>query len=438
MTSSTLLRGGMLAGSDGVHRRDILLCDGVIQEISKEIRVGKDVQSISLDGCVIFPGLIDCHVHCREPGFTHKATLMSEMAAAHHGGIATICDMPNTSPATTSITAFEDKVRRIQCIHNGDIRCFFGITSREHIYQLEQLWSNPQYAKLKEYCSGVKVYFDHSTGNQGVDMHVLPEVFSLCAKYKIPLIGHCEDSEINKESNAKICDPSIKSHSLRRPAASEIASIQYAIQLTKDTGAAFHIAHLSTQGGLALVQAAKKNNLPITCEVAPHHLFFTVDDYEDLGTLVKMNPPLRTREDQDALWGGILDGTIDCIATDHAPHTLREKECSDPLQAPSGVPGLATSLPLLLSIATGKWPHPRSLRTTIPKLTLSDIYRLCFERPNAIFNLRRVPIRVGNRTPISIFNLQTTTRVSAASLPSICGWTPFEGWELLSNIRMVF
>ncbi len=151
-----------------------------------------------------------------------------------------------------------------------------------------------------------------------------------------------------------------------------------------------------------------------------------------------MNPPLRTSEDQDALWEGVLDGTVDCIATDHAPHTLREKQCSDPLQAPSGVPGLATSLPLLLYIVLGKWPHPQSTKKTIPKLALSDIYHLCFERPNAIFKLHRSPIEIGKRTPISIFNLTKESMITAASLPSICGWTPFEGWSLPNDIRMVF
>ena len=185
--------------------------------------------------------------------------------------------------------------------------------------------------------------------------------------------------------------------------------------------------------GLQLVHEAKKEGLPVTCEVTPHHLFLTVDDYKTLGTLGKMNPPLRSKEDQAALWAGIADRTVDCISTDHAPHTLDEKTSGDPLKAPSGVPGVETMVPLLLTVATRKWPHPNSefgIRNS--GFTVGDIVRLCFENPNRIFQLGRTKT---DRT-ITV-DLDQEWVIEGKNLHSKCGWTPFEGWKVKGKIQHV-
>lgn len=384
-----------------------------------------------------FPGLIDCHVHFREPGLTHKATMASEARAARAGGVHTVCEMPNTIPPTVTVAAFADKVRRAAEITDLDIRFFFGVTQGEHLAALIDLWSgsSEELQRLKAHCSGVKVYLDHSTGNQGVESGIIGDIFEACAKYRIPLIAHCEDPAINTEAAEQILDAvgsgpqDVALHTLMRPAMSEAKSIAVAIDLVRTHGTAFHVAHLSTREGIELVRDAKREGLPVTCEVAPHHLFLTTDDYGTLGTLGKMNPPLRTPDNQGALWAGIADGTVDCIATDHAPHTLEEKRAGEPLKAPSGVPGVETMLPLLLTVASGGWPHPTSSRPASCVLTMEDIERLCFTNPNRIFGLGKDP----SEDLITIDPDQEWV-ITGDQLHSLCAWTPYEGWGVKGGV----
>jgi dihydroorotase len=389
---------------------------------------------------ITLPGLIDCHVHFREPGLTHKADMASEAAAAIAGGVTTVCEMPNTIPPVVTVEALADKVRRADRINTCDIRFFMGATEKKHLLALRDVWrgSSPALQHVKKRCSGLKVFFDHSTGNQGADQETIEEAFRMCGEMDIPLVAHCEDAEMN----AKACSgrswfdvahhrlssatDDVSFHSQMRPPESEVAAIKRAIGLARQYRTPFHVAHLSTAGGLDEVRRAKKEGLRVTCEVAPHHLFLTTEDYASLGTLGKMNPPLRSAEDQAALWAGIADGTVDCIATDHAPHTLEEKQCGDPLKAPNGVPGVETMLPLLLTVAAGKWPNPNSeFRIQNSEFTTSDIVRLCFENPNRIFRLGRTPTE-----RVMTVDLDTEWTVHGKDLHSKCKWTPYEGWRV--------
>ncbi|MBM3227251.1 amidohydrolase family protein [Candidatus Peribacteria bacterium] len=390
---------------------------------------------------ITFPGLIDCHVHFREPGLTHKGDMASESAAAVAGGVLTVCEMPNTIPSTTSVDALADKVRRAGKLRNAgmqECRMFFfmGATEKRHLLALRDVWrgTSPTLQELRKSCCGLKVYFDHSTGNQGADLETITEAFRLCGELGVPLVAHCEDAGMNdvaKKSVAEAHKPPLQasSHSKMRPPESEVAAIRQAINLARAHRTKFHVAHLSTAGGLQLVREAKSEGLSVTCEVAPHHLFLTIDDYKTLGALGKMNPPLRSKEDQDALWAGIADGTVDCIATDHAPHTLEEKQSGDPLQAPSGVPGVETMLPLLLTVVAGRWPNPRKLTAVSCQLSASDIVRLCFENPNRIFGLG---LHKEDRT-ITV-DLDKEWIVEAQNLHSKCGWTPYEGWRVQGKV----
>ena len=356
----------------------------------------------------------------------------SESAAAASGGVLTVCDMPNTNPMTTTVEAFRDKVKRSEKVRDVDIRFFFGLASSEDISEFKKLMSD---SELKKKCSGAKVFFDHSTGNMGADKSVIEEAFKVCAELEAPLVTHCEDVYINKEAHNIINSASndkqdVSLHSLMRPCDSEVKAIEEALEFTKKYGTQLHIAHLSTGLGLKLVKTAKESGLKVTCEVAPHHLFLTVDDYEKLGTLGKMNPPLRTASEQQALWSGIADGTVDCISTDHAPHTLDEKNTDDPLSAPSGVPGVETMLPLLLTVASGGWPNPRSDRAEA-QIEASDIVRLCFENPNKIFNLG-----ISDELRIKV-DTDAEWVIKGSALHYKCGWTPYEGWRVRGKVTNV-
>lgn len=350
-----------------------------------------------MSGMFTLPGLIDCHVHFREPGLEHKGDMETESRAARAGGVFTVCDMPNTVPPTTTVKAFEDKVRRAERITDVDIRFFFGITRFAHL---------EEFIKLKNRrCCGIKLYLDHSTGNQKVDANVTENVFRICAELDVPLVAHCEDSETNEH------DPS-------RPPESEVKSVEFALSLASKFKTPFHVAHLSTVGGLGLVRQAKRDGSRVSCEVTPHHLFLTIDDFERLGALAKMNPPLRTKENQEALWEGINDGTIDCVSTDHAPHTLEEKQCGSPtrgrLDSPAGVPGVETMLPLLLT-----------------RLSPEKITELCFDNPNQIFRLGKT--KEEHRLQV---DFDEEWVIHGRDLHGKCKWTPFEGWRVRSKVML--
>ena len=368
-----------------------------------------------MSNLVTLPGLIDCHVHFREPGFEYKATMQSEAASAKAGGVLTVCEMPNTNPPCVTVEALTQKIAIADGVTDCDIRFYFGITEEAHIAEFETAWNTPE---LRRRLCGVKLYLDHSTGNQKVDGGIVEEIFKVCAKLDAPLVAHCEDADINAEAAKLIQEAAggsttdVSLHSVMRPSASEAKAIAFAIGLAKKHGTRFHVAHLSTAQGIELVRKAKADGASVSCEVAPHHLFLSIHDYDRLGALAKMNPPLRPKDDVEALWQGVEDGTVDCIATDHAPHTLEEKTTPEnPLNAPSGVPGVETMLPLLLT-----------------KLTPEQVRLLCYENPNRIFSLN-APAE--DRITV---DLDEEWVIQAANLHSKCDWTPYEGMTVKGKV----
>jgi dihydroorotase len=440
----TLLHGGTLVTNTGMTQTDVLIDTlGTITEIAPSMHLSNhETETIDATGLLLFPLLIDCHVHFREPGLTHKGTMKSESHSALAGGVGLVCEMPNTLPPTTS-TAELSKKCDIAAVADGCMmRFFFGATELTHLVELEKLWTDPSVAmrRLRAHCAGLKLYFDHSTGNQGIDLPFAEQAFKLCAKHKIPVVAHCEDPLINRAAFDRVLgamtEETISLHSAMRPPEAEAAAIETAISLVQTHGTQLHIAHLSTKQGVDLIRQAKKEGLPVSAEVTPHHLFLTEDDYDTLGTFGKMNPPLRSEEHRKALWEGIADGTIDCIATDHAPHTIEEKKnAPSPLSAPSGVPGVETMLPLLLSVAAGVSPHPRAL--TNEKLTYSKIVELCFTNPNRIFSLNATPIVKGAKAHIAIIDPIKEWTIYSSDLHAHCGWTPFEHWRVKGKVERV-
>lgn len=466
-----LLHGGTIVSADSETHADIAIENGVIKEIGTYIEDYDE--EVDVTGKLLLPGLIDCHVHFREPGLEHKGTMQTESAAALQGGVTTVCEMPNTIPPTCTIAALADKVRRADSLKELrslpgrqagknqelrstiDIRFFFGVTQDIHLAALLELLNgtSEELTRLRARCCGVKLYLDHSTGEQKVRDDVLEDVFRVCGQHRFPVVVHAEDELTNRAAAAQNTRTNVAVHSLLRPAESEAIAIERAITLAQKHNATLHIAHLSTEQGLQLVRQAKKDGARVTCEVAPHHLIFTTDDYEHLGTFIKVNPPIRSAKHRFALWQGILDGTVDCIATDHAPHTLPEKMGvgalrEAPLQAPSGIPGVATMLPLLLSIAAGHWPNPAEPNATCPPFSVRDIVRLCFTNPNRIFHLEKNDIIQSghswpqnswpqDKTDIIVVDPTKEWTIHANNIPSLCGWTPYEGWKMKGAVQKI-
>jgi len=433
----TLIQGGSVVSAENVTKSDVLInTEGRIEKIEPIIVDHRDAEIIDATDCLLFPLLIDCHVHFREPGLTHKATMASEAEAALAGGIGTVCDMPNTVPPTVTIDALKEKVKLASHLEHVRMKFFFGVTEVDHLRELIRLGTDRSIEgkMLRKHCAGVKLYLDHSTGDQKVEERLIGAIFEACAEVQMPIVAHCEDPAINAEAQKKIPSGDVSQHSKRRPPEAEVKAIEKALSYVRISKTHFHVAHLSTREGLELVRKAKKEGLPVTCEVAPHHLFLTTDDYGALGTLGKMNPPLRSLEDRDALWKGIEDGTVDCIATDHAPHTLEEKNVKNPLEAPSGVTGVEMMLPLLLSVAADHWPHPTSARPKSATLTHQDIVRLCSKNPAEIFFIKPDTIERGRPVRMTIVDLEKTWTVERKNLKARCGWSPYEGWSLKGSV----
>ena len=348
-------------------------------------------------GRLLLPGMVDVHVHFREPGFPEKETWTTGSRSAAAGGVTTVVDQPNTSPTTTTGEAFDDKADRARTAHvdwgiNG------GVVPG---WEPEALFDRPLFA-LGE------VFLADSTGDMGIEAALFAEAVGLAAEAGVPVTVHAEDAE-RFDGAARGRDDVDAWSTYRRPEA-EVAAVERAAAVAADHDADLHVAHASTPEG---VDAAKGGGL--TCEVTPHHLFLSRDDLDDLGTFGKMNPPLRSEARRVALFDRVVDGTVDLVATDHAPHTRAEK-ATGVWDAPSGVPGVETALPLLLEAARqGQLTHER-----VRDLTAAN--------PARVFGLpAKGRIEAGRDADLVCVDPDASRDIRSDDLHSKCGWTPFEG-----------
>ena len=395
----------------GLGERDVLF-DSKIRKIGKNLRAD---ESFDARGMLLLPGLIDSHVHFREPGGEHKEGWASGSRAAAHGGITCVLDMPNTSPPTTSVAALEQK-RKIAASKNiVDFGLHFGATST-NIGEIMRAKNIPS----------VKVFLGSSTGSLLLEENIRA-VFSAAKKRKKPAFVHAEDEsairkfgEVFKRRAA--ANPrtysSASIHSMVRSNAAAAEAASRALRIADKAGNRIHLAHCTTAEEAGLISRAKKAGVRVTMEVTPHHLFLTADDMKKLGNYGKVNPPLRSRKDVGALWEALRAGIVDTVGTDHAPHMRGEKE-ADYWAAPSGMPGMETMLPLLLDAASKRM------------LSLEDIRRLCCENPAKIFGIKgKGRIAAGCDADLTLVDLRLSKKVRAAELLTKCKWSAFEGMLL--------
>lgn len=353
------------------------------------------------------PALIDCHVHFRVPGGEHKEDWRTGAQAAIHGGVTTVLDMPNNTPSVTTLKLVEQKKQLIDTqLNEVGIPLHYGLyigATKDNLAEIE---------KAKDHIIGIKMFMGSSTGTLLVDKKEDQEaIFALATRLQLPLAVHAEDEAmIQKNKSIHEGNDSLKVHGfIRNPEVAKTAVAQ-AIELAEKYQTKLYILHVSTQGEVELVREAKTRGVKVFAETTPHHLFLDSEAYHTLGSKAQMNPPLRTPEDQEALWEGINDGTIDTIGTDHAPHTLEEKSKSYP-DSPSGVPGIETALPLLLDA------YSRG------KLSLDGLIAITSTNAQNIFNLPKTDDLV-------IVDLDLQKEVRNENLKTKCGWSPFAGWTL--------
>ena len=377
-------------------------------------------ETIDAQGCYLLPGVIDDHVHFRDPGLTHKADMYTESMAAAAGGVTSYMDMPNTNPQTTTLEALENKFQDAATKSIVNYSFYFGATNN----------NADDLAKLdKKHICGVKLFMGSSTGNMLVDrMETLKNIF---ANAGMLIATHCEDQNIISANAAAYQrkygdDPDVKYHPEIRSEEACYESSALAVQLAKETGARLHIMHISTAKKLTLLEdkpIAEKN---ITAEACVSHLFFCDEDYEKFGTRIKCNPAIKSKKDRDALRQALTCNLIDVIGTDHAPHLLSEKQ-GGALKAVSGMPTLQFSLTAVMELV-----HQGQLN--IEQL----VQKMC-HAPATLYQIeRRGFIRPGYQADLVLVNPQKEWTVTNDCLLSKCGWSPMEGETFHSKVEKTF
>lgn len=360
-------------------------------------------------GCILLPGCIDAHVHFREPGLTHKADVATESRAALAGGITAWFDMPNTKPPTTTMERLNQKREIASQSSVTDYAFFIGATNDN----LDDL-ATADYSRIP----GIKIFMGSSTGNMLVDNEqTLRRLFE---NFRVPLVAHAEDEATITRCRKEIeqlygSNPPIESHSRIRPVEACVAATRNALSLLRQhPGARLHIAHLSTADEVDLIRKAKQEGFNVTCEVSPHHLLFSTDDYPTLGSRIKMNPSVKAPYHRDALRSAVADGTIDIVATDHAPHTLAEKD-GNAFTAVSGAPMTQFALPAVCEL-----------------FGIKTARRVLCENPARIFGVERYgKIAEGYRAAfVLIRQNEKPYTITDSDVLSKCGWTPLTGFGI--------
>lgn len=422
-TNSILIRNGMLVSSQGIKQRDIRINDSKITEIGAGIQPTADELLIDASGKHIFPGLIDTHVHFREPGYAHKATWKTESAAAVAGGVTTVFDMPNTEPPTLSPELVAEKLN----IAKKDSFCNFGIFLGVSASNLDLLQNYDLEDKNFVALTDDGLYF--SGANQLLADH--PDAFTQIWKQTDRIVAiHSEDSKIIEENEQSYIaqygsDIPFEAHALIRSEESCVKATTRCLEMAKKANARLHILHLTTYKEALLFN----KDLPLqekrqTCEVSIPHLYFSQEDYQKYGALIKYNPSIKTRADQLGLIKALNENYIDFITTDHSPHTLAEKQ-QPYMGSKSGGPMLQHLLQMLLSLADAGF------------LSLEKIVEKTAENPALFYGIKnRGFIEVGNYADLVIVDLDKPQQVTQESLFSKCAWSVFEGHTFSSSIEL--
>lgn len=375
-----LIKNGLVVVDGEIKFKDILIENEKIVEISDEIiKDGEEI--LDAKGHYIIPGIIDPHVHMRDPGLTHKEDFETGSKACAKGGVTTFFDMPNTIPNTVTEEELLKKKKGAIGRSYVDYGFYFGGSKLDNSTEVE---------KVKDLVVATKVFMNVSTGNMLVeDEKILENIFKASK-----LVGVHAEGEM----------------------------VQKAIELSEKTGTPVYLCHLSTKEEVEMVREGKKKGLKIYGEVTPHHLFLNEKDVLK-NSLLRMKPELKTKEDNEALWEGIIDGTIDTIGTDHAPHRLEEKL----EKLTFGIPGVEHSLEIMLKGVVGG------------RITLNDLTKIMSENTAKIFGIKnKGKLEIGYDADLVIINLETTERIKKEEVISKCGWTPYDGFlkggEVLTTV----
>ena len=434
-----ILHKATIVTSEKEAAGSIIIEDGRISDIlyadadDYDFRIGKylektDAEIWQLEGKHIMAGGIDAHVHFREPGLTHKADMATESRAAVSGGVTTVFDMPNTNPPTITAGALKEKMQLAEGRSVAKIGFHIGATNSNADNICDLIINGDESCSLKaDDIPGVKVFMGSSTGNMLVDQKgSLERLFQISEK---PILVHCEDEQTIKENLAAAQEkygddiPFAEHEHIRSRKACIKSSIK-ALEMAMKHGTKLVLCHISTKEEIEMVRAAKMSNPDITAETSCNYLWFSNEDYNRAGSLAKCNPSIKTAEDRQALRNALAEGIIDTIGSDHAPHLLSEKE-GPYTKAPSGLPSIQQSLPVLVTVAE---------KEGIPLTRIASAFS---EKASEIYGLKRGKIKRGYEADLVIFDINKEFIVKAEDQQSKCGWTPYEGETLKGYIEAV-
>lgn len=409
----------VLTGAKAYIRQNIVECsiaieEGKILKIGKEINMPKADQKINLHNNLVLPGIIDPHVHLRDEKRAYKETFTTGTAAAAAGGVTTVLDMPNNIPVTMSTTSLQNRMQ----IASKNILVNVGFYSEAplDLTQIESI--------VKAGAIGFKLYLAEQIGGLNIDKDdAIKKAFKETAKLNVPIAVHAEDRQtLNKIIERAKADKQdkltafLKAHNENVESVAVNRLLRISRQIEKMR---LHFCHLSTAASLNAVANTKQTEQTVTCEVTPHNLLLTKTDYEEVGSRALTIPPLRTKEDVDALWKGVTENVVDCIGSDHAPHTKEEKESNNIWEVKPGIPNLETTLPLMLTLV-----HKR-------QISLTRVVQLLSEKPASIFSLNdRGYLEQGKNADLTVVDFNEKFKIDASKFLSKAKYSPFNGWEV--------
>ena len=403
-----LLKNGQVCDRDGLRKADVLIRDGIIARIRGEIPVQESWEVRDVAGCTVLPGLVDVHVHFREPGFTSKETMRTGSLAAAHGGYTMVCPMPNLSPVPDTLEHLGIELAAAQrdaCVH---VMPYGSITMEEKGERL---------SAMQDMAPHVAGFSDDGRGVQ--DDEVMLAAMREAKRLDRIIAAHCEVNSLLH--GGYVHDGAYAARHGHRGISSESEWRQIArdVELARKTGARYHVCHISTKESVEIIRRAKADGVDVSCETGPHYLVFCDEDLQEDGRF-KMNPPLRSAEDRDALIEGLLDGTIDMIATDHAPHEAEKKSLGLEKSA-MGVVGLETAFAVM---------HTHFVKTG--RLTLQRLTELMSHVPSARFGFQAL-MQEGSPADIAVFDLDREWKVDPDEFFSMGRATPFAGCSLFGK-----
>jgi dihydroorotase (multifunctional complex type) len=387
--------------------------EGKIFKIGRETQMPKADQKTNLGNLLVLPGLIDEHVHLRDEGKAYKEDFQTGTAAAAAGGFTTVLDMPNNEPVTMSATALKNRMAVAQTKVLVNVGFYSELPKR--LAEISDI--------VSEGAVGFKLFMGCQIGGLNIDQDQdLEQAFREAAKLNVPVAVHAEDKTLLTANEEKLKQAKKVSNAAFQEAHSEtveVRAVERLLKISKQTDVHLHFCHISTKGGLNLIAEAKKSGRKVTCEVTPNHIILSTADLEQQGQMLIMAPPLRGKDHVEALWKGVDEGWVDTLGSDHAPHAQSEKSASSVWELKVGVPGLETTLPLILTMVRKN------------RLSLAQAIKLMAEKPAEIFGLDDCGrLEQGKNADLTVVDFNSKFRIDASRFKSKAKYSPYNGWEV--------